>query len=105
MKKFDFKKLALMGITGGVMCATQVNALTTDQPMTGTSSTSTTSAKMNETQFTSKLNAEGKATYMKLDTESKALALKMVNDGTFTDANQAVKSAYDRMEAKRKMNH
>jgi hypothetical protein len=108
MKKFDFKKLALMGITGGVMCATQVNGDTSD--MSRTSSSHKTSvlsgAKLDEPHFLAKLNADNKVLYNKMTQEGRALALKLANpDGSkppeFTDPNDAVKEAQKRMDDQR----
>ena len=83
MRKFDFKKLALMGITGGVMCATQVSA---DQPTTNMDNRSATPniptpAKIDEAHFLKKLTPESKEMYMKMSPEGKALALKLANQG------------------------
>lgn len=105
MKKFDFKKLALMGITGGVICATQVNAdTTTEMPkvVTDTKTVAPGTAKIDEAHFLMRLDPEHKAMYIKLSPEGKALALKLANaDGTkpaeFQDANDAVKAAHKRM--------
>jgi hypothetical protein len=104
MKKFDFKKLALVGITGGVMCATYVNGTNYTQPKTGMDTQTTTPTAMHttmdETHFINKLNAEGKEMYMKMNQEGKTLALKMGNSGDYTDMNDAVKAAYKQWDAK-----
>jgi hypothetical protein len=88
-----------------------------------------TSKQLTEDQLISQLSAEGKATYQSLDSEGKSLALKMAsstckgqNDckgmgmgatcagknackgqstGAFTDKNQAVKAAAQKMSDKR----
>lgn len=84
-KTIDLKKIALMGITGGVLIAqSQVEAAynanqsyTTDA--VDTSMQKSASKTMTEQDLLSQLNAEGKATYQGLDKEGKALALKLAN--------------------------
>lgn len=80
MRKVNFKKLALLGLTGGAFLTTQLSAGQYDS-YTADSDTKQDASdqKMTENELMSKLNAEGKKTYQSMDSEGKALALKLAN--------------------------
>ena len=104
MKKSHLKKIALLGISAGTLATSSIsaaqhhgntnsviaeNVVFTDKPMT-------------EVDLQKTLNADTKSLYDSLSTEGKVLALKLANqiDKPFTDKNDAVKAAAQRMEDK-----
>lgn len=91
MKRRELKKLALMGLSSGLMVASQVGARETNSS-TPTSSTSESvkgeydpnAGNMNyhlmgEDELLLELNDEGRALYNSLNAEGKALAIKVVS--------------------------
>lgn len=93
MQKHDLKKLALMGLTGGVLLSAQgvmadEQASTTVAASYGANngcgganngSVPTQVKILTEDQLLLQLNDEGKRVYLSLDPKGKALALKMAN--------------------------
>lgn len=57
-----------------------------------------TAQPLTETQLLVALSPQGRAIYMSLDSEAKALAVQLASEKTFTDKNLAVKEAKKRMD-------
>lgn len=76
MKKYDYKKLALLGLASGLVAA---NTAFGDAPQNN--KTMMQQAPMTEDQLMSQLSPEGKAMYQSLDAEGKKLALQLANQG------------------------
>lgn len=75
MNKDDLKKLALLGITGGVMVASPVAAAANNQSMPNQKVQD--SGQLSEADFMSKLNSEGKTLYLNMTPEGKKLAREL----------------------------
>jgi hypothetical protein len=66
----------------------------------GSGSYDTTSAgSLTEADLLKQLNSQGRAIYQSLDDQGKALALKLANQDTYKDKNQAVKEAQRQMNS------
>ena len=83
-KRANLKKLAAMGIAGGILITNgQAYAHQGDHQwnnyVADTMSADTSGKMMTETDLMSQLNAEGKATYQGLSKEGKDLAIKLAS--------------------------
>jgi hypothetical protein len=77
-KRSHLKKIALMGMAGGLILA-QSKANAHSDSTTPYTHAETAHKALTEAELLSKLNAEGKAAYQGLDTEGKSLALKLAS--------------------------
>lgn len=113
MKKQITNKLAMIGLASGIMLATVACQPETPKSPTAPKSAHreladnamTTTPKMTEKDLMEKLSPEGKTIYQGLDAEGKALALKLANDSTYKDKNDAVKAAAKKMADKHEKAH
>ena len=137
MKKINMSKIALLGLTSGLLLASQANAAVAGANQAGPTllsgkcgshgcngatadrnipsatpattlertdtTTSTTTTKLSESDLKAQLNERSKALYESLDTEGKALALRLANTPEFSDKNEAVKAAAKQMADKHSM--
>lgn len=71
-------------------------------PSSSMQSNQTSGRMMTESELMNQLTPENKALFQTLDAEGKAMALKLASE-TYTDKNQAVKMAAQKMADKRKM--
>ena len=63
--------------------------------------TSTSSATLTEAQLLGMLSSQGRAIYLSLDPEAKALAIQLASQDSYRDKNLAVKEAQRRMNERR----
>lgn len=123
MDKSKLKKLALMGMAGGLLVASQVSLEATEATTvlahtcgagscaSGqnhgnrlTAEASMQQKNMSEKELLSQLNDQTRALYNSLDTDGKALAMKNAQSGQFSDKNQAVRAAADQTQSAKRVN-
>lgn len=85
MKKCDFKKLALLGVAGGVIFSANAGAAEQTYEKTSTTTTTTTqngpkiTRVMDEKQLLPMLDSDARAKYESMDAEGRAMALHLAN--------------------------
>lgn len=76
----------------------------TSSPNTNAEAGATSSATLTEAQLLGMLNPQGRAIYLNLDPEAKALAMQLASQDSYRDKNLAVKEAQRRMNERRGSN-